>query len=326
MNSPELKVALVLPDNRVADVLTVPAHVLRRMARQRQCQNAHAGLDGPVDARLALAPRRGVPALAGALRWEILANGHSARHTLPTSVLQPLVVEPAAAVRQATGLPADATISYVVLMPDEPQPVWQERLEAFATLAIAGRPNSQPLFPDLAMPDDVTMIVGQDILDQAVAYCLDPAVEKGGVLLGYLCRPAGGGSLWAEIFSFAPAVGAMSDATHLSFTAAAWENIERQRVADQQALRLTHPLQILGWVHGHPRVAEIGPFFLSHHDTSIMSHHFAEPFAVAVVVDARASPNTPLDQVLAVFGWDEQGVGLVARSLDVRGGASEPRR
>jgi hypothetical protein len=229
-------------------------------------------------------------------------------------------------VRRSAALPAEATVSYAVLLPEDPSAVWQERLDPFASLAMANRRNARPLFPDLAVPEDAPVLLGQDVLAQAVAYCLDRGVEKGGVLLGYLCRPAGGNTLWAEVVAFAPAIGAAADSTHLSFTAEAWQSIERQRVAVERSLDLHMPLQTLGWIHGHPRLAELGPFFLSHHDVSIMSQHFAEPFAIAIVVDAWADTAAPVAEAVAVFGWDEHGAGLVARSLDILSDAAEPRR
>ena len=326
MTSTELKVALVLPDNRVAEVVSVPPFVLRRMARHQQWQSARSGLAGPVEACLALVPRRGATHSAAALRWELSAGDRSVEHTVPTSALQPLMAEPAAAVRRSAALPAEATLRYAVLLPEDPLAVWQERLDPFASLAMAHRRSAWPLFPDLAVPEDAPVLVGQDVLSQAVAYCLDREVEKGGVLLGYLCRLAGGSALWAEVVAFAPAIGAAADSTHLTFTADAWQSIERQRVAIERSLGLHVPLQTLGWIHGHPRLAELGPFFLSHHDVSIMSQHFAEPFAIAVVVDAWAETTAPVAEAVAVFGWDEHGAGLVPRSLDILSDAAEPRR
>lgn len=318
-----VRIALVLPDNHVGDVLAAPDAALWRMARQKQAQALAAGLDGQVEVRLDLLPRRDVPSLAGSLRWELCANGHRMLETLPTAALQPLVAGPAAALRRAAELPEDAAISYVVLMPDPPGPAWQAQLPAFKAVTAAAPPG-RPLFPGWACPGDAPVRVRQAVLAEAAAYCLDPQVEKGGVLLGCLCRDGNG--LNTEVLAFAPAVGAKASATSLTFNVAAWQSIERQRVAAQKALGLAQPLQVLGWIHGHPRIEELGPFFLSSHDTAIMAQHFAEPFAVAVVVDAAAEPGTPLDQVLAVFGWDEHGVGLTLRSLDVLDDAIDERR
>jgi hypothetical protein len=318
MADTNLRVALALPDNHVAEVLAVPEAILVRMARHAQCRAMRPGLDGPIAARLSLLPRRGIPSLAGSLRWEFSANGHRSVETLPTSTLQPLIAAPAATLRQAAELPADASISYVVLMPAEPGPVWQEQLSPFRALSVAAsNAASRPLFPDRAFPGDTPIQVRPAVLEEAMAYCLDHDIEKGGVLLGFL-RHAGDGTLAAEIIAFAPAVGAVADATHLTFTVEAWQNIMIQRVAVERALGLPQPLQILGWIHGHPRIEGLGgPFFLSSHDTAIMAQHFPEPLTVAIIVDAWAEADTPLEQALAVFGWDEHGVGLVTRSIDL---------
>jgi hypothetical protein len=129
------------------------------------------------------------------------------------------------------------------------------------------------------------------------------------------------GCLWVRVQEFAPALGAEADASRLSFNVEAWRSILRRRAVMETQLRLQQPLQVVGWAHGHPSLPQTGdsPLFLSPQDIAITAQHFAEPFACALLFDAQAQPAASLEDSLMAYGWDQHGICLVPRSLDLAG-------
>ena len=317
-----LQAALLLPDGQIAELVTVPASVLRRVARRTQSRTLAMGMTGPCTASVVLSPRRTAPALAAALNLCLADDGRTFVSEMPISVLEPLLDLPADTVRRAYELLDGTVIGYMVPMAAHGStgPVWSETLPPFCLQRTGGIPATEPLASGFDGCGDIPVVAVRSVLKGCVDYCRDAEVEKGGVLLGHVnFAEKTGAGLWVEVVAFAPAVGAAASAQRLLFNSAAWRNIERFRVEAQRKLDLTRPLQIVGWVHGHPRLKETGgsPFFLSSHDVAIMVQHFSEPYAIAVVVDAWSPAETPVADAVAVFGWDAGGISIVRRSLNL---------
>jgi hypothetical protein len=236
--------------------------------------------------------------------------------------LAPLVDGSAANLRWQAGLPDEVPVNFVVVRPDDdPDTVgWTGDLAPFVTTSTLSRPAGTEVFPSLASADDVPLLVGRQVFEACVACCRDDLVEQGGVLLGTLHRAQNGAGqrLWAEVLACAPALGAASDAAHVTFTSEAWRAIFAFKAAKERQLGLDRPLQTLGWVHGHLNHLEGDvPLFLSAQDLETMAQHFPEPFACAIVVDAQAPIGAPPEEHLACFGWDSYGISVIARSLQI---------
>ena len=322
MNLPALAVGLVV-DGRVAEVVAVPDAVLWRMARRAQARALERGVRGSCRAEIRLLPRRGLPGVAAGVEVRVAGEGGVFLAELPTAALEPLLLSSAADLRAAAELPDDAVISYLVLRSQEnpDAPVWQKTLPAFLA-APAGLTPGRALFADRAWAEDVPIVIAEEVLHQCAELCRDDAVERGGALLGRVCfgeRDGAGGRLWVQVMAFAPAVGAEADAAHLIFNAEAWRSIQRTRTAVEAGLEPGQALQVVGWVHGHPRLSEArdSALFLSAQDVATTAQHFAEPFACALVLDAEAEASTSLEDSLIVFGWDQYGISLAPRGLDL---------
>lgn len=325
MNRPALTVGLVAGE-RVAEVVPVPEAVLWRMARRAQSRALAAGVRGACHAEFRLLGHRGLPGLASAMEIRITGQSGIFAVELPTAALEPLIAGPAANLRADMGLPNEVAISYLVLRPREEgdAPVWAKMLPAFVAVP-ADLARGRALFPALAWAEDAPIVINEDALRQCADACRDPVVERGGALLGRVCLSRNGGAgerLWTQVVAFALAVGAAADATRLTFNAEAWSSIQRHRAAIEAEAGLGQPLHVVGWVHGHPRLAEAGgsPFFLSPQDVATTAQHFAEPFACALVFDAQAEAGTALERCFMAFGWDGCGVSLTPRSLDLYDG------
>jgi hypothetical protein len=318
-SSSSLIIGLLL-DGQVVAAVEIPPGVWRRMARRFQASAVEAGLNGPCQAVLHLLPQRGVPRLVNALRFCLTNDGTMMYMSdLPVSALDPLVSRQVAVLRHAGQLPADRSVSYGAFMSQqEPgSPFWARALPAFTF----GSPRTAPhttssLFPTVACPDDLPIYINKEVLTKCIEWCQDRNVEAGGALLGHILTSNGRPRV--EILAFAPAVGAISDATHLRFTSEAWSGIQRFKVEVEESLGLADPLQVVGWAHGHPHDVKeaVGtPFFLSPPDIEVMELSFAEPYACALVIDAAADPSTPLAESLVAFGWDGYGIRPVPRDL-----------
>lgn len=315
-----IAVGLVV-DDRVAEVVAVPESVVWRMARRAQSRALGLGVRGACRAEVHLLPQRSVPGLASGLEVRIAGAGGVYVAEIPTSALEPLLSGVAADLREAAGLHPEIAISYLVLRPrcDAQGPVWASTLPAFVTLPSEIAPH-RALFPDRAWIEDVPILIDEGALRHCADACRDGMVERGGALLGHVCineNGAAGSRLFVRVAAFAEALGAEARATHLTFSAAAWGSIQRSRVAIETTLGLSHPLQVVGWAHGHPRLLETGgsPFFLSPQDVATTAQHFAEPFACALVLDAQAEPAASFESCVMAFGWDRHGISLVPRSL-----------
>lgn len=313
------QVALLLPDGAVAEVVEVAEATLSRMVRRAQVDALRAGLDDPSRGEIGLLGQRGAPGLARAVQVRLFGQeGRIYEREVPIYTLEPLISPLVARVRAAAGLPAGTMIRYCVLR--EEGIAWSHTLVPFVTVPTARNtpPDGEALFPAFESPDDVPILAGEGALAAMADHCRDSVVERGGVLLGYVRHTLGTG-LWVEVLAFAPAEGAAEEQLHLRFTARAWEAIQCFKVAAEREHGLEHPLQCVGWVHGHPRLEEMdnNPHFLSSQDIATTAQHFADPFACAIVVDAEASPETPLAERIAVYGWDEAGIALVRRSLSI---------
>lgn len=320
-----LEMVLMLPEKEAAYRTVVPPQALRRIARCLQSAAPGLSHSAPCQARMRLVPRRESPAFAEALQVHLSGGLATCVWELPVSAFEPMLAGPAAAVRRAAQAPADSPLTYGALTPkDDPlAPLWSETLPFFS--ALPGAPDTgltgRALDAKLSSCGDIPVRITAQAARACVAYCQDCEIEKGGALLGYLrCSPDGSGEeLWLEVVAFAPAEGAGASSHSLTFSAPAWEAIERCRVAFEKDAGLAHPLQIVGWAHGHPRLEASGgtPFFLSFYDQAIMDQHFNEPFDIALVVDAWSQDGAPLEETLAVFGWDRHGICLVRRSIDI---------
>jgi hypothetical protein len=320
-----LEMVLMLPEKEAAYRTIVPPQALRRIARYLQHAAAGISHSAPCQAWMGWVPRRGSPAFAEALQVHLSSGPAACVWELPVSAFEPLLAVPAAAVRRAAGAPADTPLTYGALTPkDDPQaPLWSGTLPPFSALVRAPDAGliGRALDAELSSCADIPVRIGAGAARDCVAYCRDGEIEKGGALLGYLHRSPDGAApgLRLEVVAFAPAEGAEASSHSLTFSGPAWEAIERRRVAFEKDAGLADPLQIVGWAHGHPRLGAAGgtPFFLSYHDQAIMEQHFNEPFDIALVVDAGSQTEAPLEETLAVFGWDRHGIRLVRRSIDV---------
>ncbi len=336
MKPPCLTIGLVQAGSKLIHQVQVPEEVIWRMARRVQGGALRASLSQPCRVDVALLPQRGAPALASVLEIRLSPAPFAAGQEpcgnaqailqVPLTALEPLIAEAAAQYRSAASLPPEATLGYVVLRPTDPPAgiILSGILPPFEARPAEPGSGHTPVFPNYDCENDAAVCVAPGVLESCAAWCRNSAVEKGGVLLGQVFQSAAG--LWTEVLAFAPAEGATADATHLAFTLAAWQSIERCRATLARRLDLPGKLQVVGWVHGHPRLKQNNdnPFFLSSQDVAITAQHFREPYAVALVLDAQAEPGTPAAAGLAAFGWDAYGISLVPRSISLREPVSQP--
>jgi hypothetical protein len=331
MTSP-LSVELINREGKITAVFGIPEDVFWRMARRVQGDALREGFAGPCTATLSILPQRSQPNLAGGLEIRLVGDAPAGENhgeissfhfvtRLPVSALNPVIAGIVSPRLASTGQGGSGPISYAILCQRDGSEgcIWAGSLAPFVT-TVAVRPETVPAaFTNYESAADVPVLAHQDVLDDCAAWCRDGAIEKGGALLGLLRQsqdPSAGG-IWSEILGFAPASGAVANAEQIIFSAEAWRNIEVCRISLTQKLGLESPLQVVGWAHGHPRLEEAGgnPFFLSYRDAAVMAQHFAEPYAVALVLDAQAGPTTPANSMMVAYGWDEYGVDLTPRSI-----------
>lgn len=129
-------------------------------------------------------------------------------------------------------------------------------------------------------------------------------VESGGVLIGRLCRDAGGDELFSVVTAFIAAPHAKAETTRLTFTADTWAAV---RAAVD--LRGQDEL-LLGWAHSHPFWCRscpeerrrdctlLRPFF-SAHDVALHRAVFSGPFHIALLLSDLGEDDLACD----VFGW-----------------------
>jgi hypothetical protein len=161
----------------------------------------------------------------------------------------------------------------------------------------------------------------EDVLEACGDWCRGRVIEQGGVLLGHLVLADG--RLAAEVRAFAPAMGADAEPTRLTFNAEAWSSILRFKLGEEARLG-GDPLAVLGWVHSHPQdVKETTgtALFLSTKDIELTEVGLAEPYVLALVIDAATDPTLPFAESTAAFGWDRNGVSPVVRDLVLVDGA-----
>ncbi len=308
----------------------LPPALVRRLLRSAQLEGVRHGFLAPADgaeAWLAPAggtvcsgPRATAPVVADALAVVVRAGARTFARELAVTALLPW----ARGVAAAAPLPEEAATDA-----GEPWDLWlvAERgadlapgvLPAFRFHPAADDIDAgRPLQPANADAGDLPMVVAPAAIEAALAWCrTDPGVERAGVMLGSLAlSPAGEAFVTARHFS--PAVGAEEQPTSVRFTREAWAAIHRHRCT------LDPALQVVAWVHSHPRV-DLGngtpatAHFLSADDVAIMAGLFDPPHCTAWVVDASDPDATPAES-MAVFGWDRAGVGLIRRGVDVLAG------
>jgi proteasome lid subunit RPN8/RPN11 len=113
--------------------------------------------------------------------------------------------------------------------------------------------------------------------------------EVGGALVGSVYQSAG--QTYVEVDGALPARMTRSSATHLTFSAETWVEIQDDLAQHYPSSR------IVGWYHTHPG---IGVFF-SRDDLFIHKHFFKEPWHLALVVD-------PLAWQARFFIWHDQEI------------------
>lgn len=113
---------------------------------------------------------------------------------------------------------------------------------------------------------------------------LEEVKEVGGILVGDVCKDAGGPFL--EIKAAIVAEHTRNEGTEVAFTPETWEQVNRVKEERYPEDR------IVGWYHTHPRFG----IFLSERDQFIQRHSFAQPWATAFVVD-------PVQQTEGFFYW-----------------------
>lgn len=121
------------------------------------------------------------------------------------------------------------------------------------------------------------------VLDEIDAYVgVDLRQERGGLLLG--SHDSGAWSV--DVRAQLPALSADGRRDSLTFTHAAWKELDEEREKRFPQLR------VVGWYHSHP---DFG-VFLSGHDRFIHEHFFSSPFHLAYVID-------PVRRDCGLFGW-----------------------
>lgn len=312
----------------------VPEMVIQRLFRAAQFQAGRhgflpRGLPCQVWLEAAGAPSAQdlrEPFFARALRVVVTAAGGTFVRELDLCGLLPWIESVAALLLRAGSLVAEAPLDYrLFVAPGGDGVNGGQRTLAPLTIAVS-QPVTDPartdsLHPGLDCADYVPIVASETVLSEAVACCqVDAGVEQAGVFFGYLCHDPLGDS-YVDVQHFCPALHTEAKEASLRFTRDTWAAINQRRQ------ELDPNLQVVGWCHSHPRlvVAEGHQpiaLFLSPDDVAIMAAFFDLPHLFAVVVDAEG-PADPA-RACAVYGWDDTGVGLVRRSLNLFKERCEP--
>jgi proteasome lid subunit RPN8/RPN11 len=129
--------------------------------------------------------------------------------------------------------------------------------------------------------------LGEAAFDQAVARGTEDADrEIGGILVGRLCRDAGGP--YVRVDTTIDALHAEEKGTELTFTHETWAHVHEIMDRDHT------DRQIVGWYHTHPGFG----VFLSDRDRFIHQSFFDLPHQIALVYDPKSREH-------GVFTWRE---------------------
>jgi proteasome lid subunit RPN8/RPN11 len=147
------------------------------------------------------------------------------------------------------------------------------------------RTESLPEAPFPPVRQEFRIVLAEEAFDRAVARgAEEPDREIGGILVGKLCRDAGGA--YVRVDTTIDALHAEEKGTELTFTHETWSHVHE--VMDRD-----HPdLQIVGWYHTHPGFG----VFLSDRDVFIHRSFFDLPHQIALVHDPRSREH-------GVFAW-----------------------
>ncbi len=318
-------------DGVVRHAEAIPRQLVRRVCRAAQFRAACQGFAvGKEPGRAWLMPvggprwreQAGSAFVAAALRVVVQDNTTTFVQELPIRALLPWARSATGALVERGQLIGGARydLSFVVApaavndatsgVSLRPLPVMAQHIAECDGLCAA-----VPLHPHLDTADDPIVLMPKSVLLESLAWCQgEREVERGGVYFGRLISDASGRPT-VEVALFCPAMNTEATASSVRFTRATWAEINRRRA------RQTSELDLVGWVHSHPRLQVDGSeeplvFFLSEHDCAIHAAFFDAPFLFAMVVDAEALADP--GQACAVFGWDEHGIALIPRSIHLQ--------
>ncbi len=91
-------------NSQKAYLVEIPPEIPRQISRWHQARAIPQGLQGGIQARLKLAPRRGQPELAEVLELSLANGSHTANYEIPTEALSCFLRDPAEALREKDGL------------------------------------------------------------------------------------------------------------------------------------------------------------------------------------------------------------------------------
>ncbi len=268
-------------------------------------------------------PRLGEPYISGCRVVVVEPNGGTVTGEIPTTYFFRLAQQAAENYRENGALKPGERFRYVVTA--FPAPQADAQLELAQNGRFAVQEMSQPLPLD-TLPltrlaehaqahgqmhdEDCPVFIPASILEEIVALKEQAGVvETGGILIGRLHRDPSVPELFAEVTAQIPARHTQAGATHLTFTADTWTDV-------QTAITLRRRNEIMvGWWHSHPvktwcqcprerqQHCPLAAEFFSDDDDTFHRTVFPRAYSVGLVLSDVPSATETWTTAWALYGW-----------------------